>query len=204
MPKITKIVAQSSNPKRVNVFVDNKFLTGIDRFIWIERHLKVGDEISSQLCTDLKVQDDENKIYEKALKLLSYRPQSIKEMQQKLAQRFDMAAIKKIIVRLQQADLLDDRRFATSWIRERLQTRLRSMNHLTAELRGKGIDRDIIQEALESAQVLRHEAQTATALVRKLNRPDDNLKLSEKTKAYLARRGFPYKTIVEVDKQLKN
>jgi len=191
MTTITKIVSQSSNPNRVNIFVDDKFLTGIDKFTWISHNLKVGSEISPKLCEELKKQDISGKAYDKVLKLLSYRPQSIFEVRQKLKTNFDSETITQAIARLKKEGWLDDQKFAEHWVKERSQTRLRSINHLKAELIQKGIAGDIIREALSSPDLADQELETATRLVAKFR----HSKTPEKLRAYLARKGFSYSVI---------
>lgn len=191
MPLITKIVSQSSNPNRVNVFVDDKFLTGIDKFTWISHNLKVGSEISPKLCEELKKQDIQGKAYDKALKLLSFRPQSIFEIRQKLKNKFKSETISEAIARLKREGWLDDQKFAELWVKERSQTRLRSINHLKAELIQKGIAENIIREVLSQPELADQELETATKLVEKLK----NSKTTDQLKAYLSRKGFNYGVI---------
>jgi len=191
MPKITKIVSQSSNPDRVNIFVDDKFLTGIDKFTWISHNLKVGAEISQKLCEELKKQDISSKAYDKVLKLLSYRPQSIFEIRQKLKTKFTPETIAETIARLKKEGWLNDEEFAKHWVKERSQTRLRSIVHLKAELIQKGIAENIIRETLSAPDLADQELETAKKLVEKLK----GSKSPEKLSAYLARKGFSYGVI---------
>lgn len=191
MPTITKIVSQSSNPDRVNVFVDDKFLTGIDKFTWISHNLKVGADISPKLCEELKKQDISGKAYDKVLKLLSYRPQSVFEVRQKLKTKFTPETIAETIARLKKEGWLDDQKFAEHWVKERSQTRLRSIIHLKAELIQKGIAENIIREILSQPELADQELETAAKLVVKFK----HSKTPEKLRAYLARKGFRYGVI---------
>ena len=193
MPKITQIVGQANNPNRVNVFVDDKFLTGIDKFTWISHNLKVGADISPKLCTELKQQDIKGKAYDKVLKLLSFRPQSIFEVRQKLRTKFDSETIAQAIQRLKKEGWLDDQKFAEHWTNERSQTRLRSINHLKAELISKGIAENIIREVLSQPDLADQELATATKLVAKFQ----HSKTPDQLKAYLARKGFSYGVITK-------
>ncbi len=196
MAKITKIVSQSSNPDRVNIFVDDKFLTGIDKFTWISHNLKVGTDVSPKLCEELRKQDIRGKAYDKVLKLLSYRSQSIFEVRQKLKTRFEPETITQTITRLKKEGWLDDQKFAEHWVKERSQTRLRSIVHLKAELIQKGIAENIIRETLSSPDLIDHELETAIKLVVKFK----HSKTPEKLRAYLARKGFSYLVITKAIK----
>ncbi|MBN2585323.1 RecX family transcriptional regulator [Patescibacteria group bacterium] len=197
MPKLTKIVAQTVNANRVSLFADGKFLTGLDRFTWSQLNLKSGDELTPQLIARLKSEDTNSKCYDKALKLLSFRPQSSYELRQKLSKRFADDVIKLTLGRLVKTGLVDDEKFAFIWANERLLTRQRSVSHLIAELRQKGIERSIIQSVISKLD-RGTELDSAISLAQKSPR-----KSGEKLRAYLARRGFNYSVIREVERQLQ-
>jgi len=194
MAKITKIVTQTGNADRVNIFVDDKFLTGIDKFTWISHNLKVGTEVSPKLCEELKKQDIQGKAYDKVLKLLSYRPQSIFEIRQKLKTKFEPETIAETIARLKKEGWLNDQKFAEHWVKERSQARLRSITHLKAELIQKGIAENIIREILSAPDLANQELETAARLVAKFK----DSKTPEKLRAYLSRKGFRYSVISKV------
>ncbi|MFH0912142.1 MAG: RecX family transcriptional regulator [Patescibacteria group bacterium] len=191
MPTITKIVSQSANPNRVNIFVDDKFLTGIDKFTWISHNLKVGSDIPQKLCEELKKQDINGKAYDKVLKLLSFRPQSIFEVRQKLKTKFNPETIQQAVRRLKKEGWLDDQKFAEHWVKERSQTRARSITHLKAELIQKGIASNIIHEVLSSPDLTEQEFTTAQKLIEKFR----HSKTPDQLKAYLSRKGFSYSVI---------
>ncbi|MBU1092233.1 RecX family transcriptional regulator [Patescibacteria group bacterium] len=192
MPQITKIVGQATNPNRVNVFVNDKFFVGLDKFTWVQYNFKVGDEISTSIGEKLKQQAMDGKAYDKALKLLGMRPQSIREIYQKLRTKFEPEAIQQTVARLKREGWLDDQKFALAWVRERSQTRNRSITHLKSELIQKGIAQDIIQEVLSQPELADQELVTANKLVEKFQ----NSKTPDQLKAYLARKGFSYSIIV--------
>ena len=196
MPLITKIVSQSNNPQRVNIFIDGKFFVGLDKFTWVKNNLKIGDEISISVGEKLKQQAMDGKAYDKALKLLGMRPQSIREIYQKLKPRFEPEAIQQTVARLKHEGWLDDQKFAELWVRERSQTRYRSITHLKSELIQKGIAQDIIQEVLSQPELADQELATAKKLVEKFQES----KSHEKLVAYLVRKGFSYSVITKAIK----
>lgn len=197
MPKLTKIIVQSANAARVSLFADGKFLTGIDRFTWLQLNLRSGDELTPKLIERLKLADTNSKCYDKALKLLSFRPQSGYELRQKLSKRFTDDTIKPTLARLIKEGLVDDAKFAFLWASERLLTRHRSIQHLMAELRQKGIERSLIQSVIAKLDK-QTELGAALSLARRSSYPTP-----EKLRAYLARRGFSYAVIKEVERQLQ-
>jgi regulatory protein len=196
MPKLTKIVAQSTNANRVTLFADGKFLTGLDRFTWLQLNLRLGDELTPQLIEQLKIEDTNGKCYDKALKLLSLRPQSSYELKQKLAKKFSADAIRSTLARLIKEGLINDEKFAFIWVSERLLTRHRSIQHLASELRQKGIERSLIQATISK---LDRQTEVDSAFHLASRSPQ---KSPEKLRAYLARKGFSYSIIREVEKKL--
>lgn len=197
MPKITKITAQSARADRVSLFADGKFLIGLDRFTWLQLGLKAGDELTPKMVERLKNEDTTGKCYDKALKLLSFRPQSRYELRYKLSKRFNPKTIQQVLARLAKDGLVNDEKFASAWVNERLLTRHRSIQHLMAELRQKGIEHRTIQAVISGIDK-QIEIDAALGLAQRYaNKP------REKLQAYLARRGFGYPVIREVEKKLQ-
>ena len=203
MPKVTKITYQKKNSEKVNIFVDDKFFTGIDYITWVQYGLKIGDTLTDNQLNIIKDDSQIDKAYSKALKLLSMRPQSELEIKQKLSKYFDKEVIGKILEKLESNKLVDDYEFAKLWVKERSKTRLRSKRHLMSELKQKGINQNIIKDVLGTELINQNEIEAAkTLLAKKLRQEKTNI-VSQKIKAYLAGRGFDYKTIVLAEKELQ-
>lgn len=87
----------------------------------------------------------------KALRLLSYRPRSIREIKQRLAKtNADTHTINRVINNLIDQNMLNDQEFARWWVDQRVKFRPRGNYALTQELVQKGLDRDIIDSVLLS------------------------------------------------------
>src|SRR5512147_2530587 len=107
--KITALKIQKRNPRRVNVYLDGEFAFGLERVaaVW----LKIDQELSDEKITELQGEDEGEKAYQKALKLLSYRPRSEAEIRKKLAQRgLAESMIAEVLERLRRSGLVDDSR----------------------------------------------------------------------------------------------
>lgn len=204
MPKITKISPQKNSSYKINVFVDNKFATGIDDTTWIEYGFKIGDIITSTQIELLKKQNQFNKAYNSALKLLSYRPQSCLEIKQKLFKKYTNSIISSVIKKLKDCNLINDQEFANLWIKERSRTKLRSRRHLISELQKKGIDKENISRAINLIIVDDIEIESATKLLIKKLKQLNTTEVNEKAKIYLARKGFDYKIILAAQEKVKD
>lgn len=87
----------------------------------------------------------------RALRLLSYRPRSIREITQRLTKtNADTHTINRVINNLIDQNLLNDQEFAQWWVDQRVKFRPRGNYALTQELAQKGIDREIIDSVLLS------------------------------------------------------
>ena len=145
--KITALRIQKRNPNRVNIYLDGNFAFGLARIVaaW----LRVGQILSPEKIAELQSEDEREVAYQRALNSLQYRPRTQAEIRQNLAKaEFSEAVIAFVLERLQQNGLLNDRRFAESWIDNRSDLRPRSRYALAHELKQRGVAPEIIAASL--------------------------------------------------------
>ena len=198
--RITALTFQKRNPERVNVHLEGRFAFGLAA---IEAAtLRVGQFLSAPEVTELRERDTQERAYERALNLLSYRARSAAEISRRLRQAdFPPSAIKRALARLEKLGLIDDRAFARYWVENREEFRPRGQRMLRWELQRKGVADEIIDEVLAPLD----ETATASRLARK--RASRLLHLDEATfrrrlGAYLGRRGFAYSIISDVVREV--
>lgn len=193
--KITALIFQKRNPERVNVYLEGRFAFSLAA---IEAaRLRVGQVLSAQEIVELQRRDIEERAYERALNLLSYRPRSAAEIARRLRKAdFPPSAIEAALTRLERVGLVDDLTFARYWVENRETFRPRGHRMLRWELKQKGIADQIIDEVLASLD----ERASAYRLARKRAsrlRHLDEATFRRRLSTYLARRGFPYSIINE-------
>jgi regulatory protein len=201
MRKITAITAQKKNPNRVNISLDDEFAFGLSRIVaaW----LRTGQELSDEKIAALQTEDAREVALGKALRFLGYRPRSVQEVRENL-QKHEIPenVIEEVLKRLQETNLLNDQQFAQAWVENRSTFRPRSRRALAMELRQKGLDDEVVQDALEAnvdENALALEA--ARKHMRKVERlewPDFRRKLG----GFLGRRGFSYEVVAPVLRQV--
>ena len=128
-----------------------------------------------------------------ALKFLSYRNRSRAEVRRKLSQRYPSEVVEQVITRLLEQNYLDDAAFAIEWRRQRERRRPRGQSQLRKELLGLGVDREVIQDALEGIAETDNAYNAASAIVRRLTNAKAGSGYGvfrQKLWAYLQRRGF--------------
>lgn len=189
---ISALKIQKRNQQRVNVYLDGEFAFGLSRITAAWLH--VGQRLNNEKITQLKIQDKEEVTYQRALRLLSFRPRSSAEVRQRLKQLgFSDEPIEKALVRLMRSGLVDDARFAKEWAESRNEFRPRSRRALEYEMKQHGLGREEIDRALEGLD----ENSLALQAARKHARRLQGLPATEfyrKLYGFLSRRGFNYET----------
>ena len=96
--------------------------------------------------------DDFEKSYNRALRFLSFRPRSEKEIKDYLKLKTKNLELKtqneivnSIIKRLKEHKFLDDEEFARWWIEQRTKIKPRAWKVIQYELKQKGIEEETIQ-----------------------------------------------------------
>jgi len=189
---ITALKAQKRDKNRVSVYLDGEYAFGLTRIVaaW----LSVGQVLSAEKIAELRGQDSREKAHQQALRLLNYRDRSESEVRQRLGQKqVPEEIITEVVERLHRSGLIDDKRFAQTWIDNRAEFHPRSRRALAYELRGKGIDPQAIQDALDPFD----EDEAAYAAARKYAQKLKQMEwpvFRQKMIGFLARRGFAYET----------
>jgi regulatory protein len=124
-----------------------------------------------------------------AFRLLSYRPRSEAELRSRLSRRFAPEGVEAAIAQLKRMGLVDDAQFARFWRESREQHRPRSASIIRLELLRLGVEREVVQEALEGLDEEDSAYRAAARLVRRL-RGLDYRAFKKKVGGYLQRRGF--------------
>jgi regulatory protein len=190
---ITALKFQKRNKERVSVFLDGEYAFGLTA---VEAaRLQRGQVLSDSEISALKMQDEQNRAFNRALNFLSYRPRSRVEVERYLrGKAVDEETVADVLLRLEQARYVDDETFARFWVENREQFRPRSRRALRYELRQKGVSNAIIDRVLGSVD---DEAAAWRAIEGRLDRwanlPSDRFR--QKVMGYLSRRGFDYSTI---------
>ncbi len=150
--------------------------------------------------------DDEalHKARADALRLLRFRPRSVKEMAGRLKQKGHRGVIiARAIDELEGKGLLDDKAFAKLWIGDRISLKPAGKSLIVRELRAKGIEEKTIEAAFDGYKGIYDEAELAGPLARRKIlglKGLDPEKAKKKVFDFLSRKGFSYNTIWKVIK----
>lgn len=157
----------------------------------------VGQELSATEVSELLAKDAAARATNAAINLLASRPRSTRELEQRLRQKgYAPDAISAALSRLAELHYVDDADFARYWVANRQANRPRGRRLLEQELRHKGVERELIAEAIDDAEI--DEPAAALEAGRAKLRTYSNLEpevARRRLAAYLGRRGYTYDTI---------
>lgn len=151
---------------------------------------------------------DFDRLYTKALKYLSRRPRSEKELRDYLLKKkkwhseqfleIQQATIEKIVEKLKEQRFLNDEEFTQWWIEQRTRFKKKGWRAIVFELKNKGISEDIIKHQelkvkSDDRELERDERELARELIQQRIKRYQGLSKEElyrKLGGFLARRGF--------------
>lgn len=207
---ITAIERQKTHANRVNIFIDGTFALGIHENTFVKFGLRKGDSIDERTLKLLQTDENFNSAKEKALRLLSYRLRSEKELRLRLREKeFSSPVIDQTILHLQELKLIDDRAFAKALVHDLILKKSAGKTLLQRELGKKGVANEIIRETLalltSDDEELERASSTAAALLKRYRnsrKSIDPQKQKQRLTAFLMRRGFDYSIINKVTRKL--
>ena len=189
---IVSAVVRQPRRKRVDVFVDGQPALTIGLELAVERGIRPGVVLTHLQLRALGTEDARRGALEAALRLLSYRPRSEQELRRRLRQKgFWKTPVDEALARLRELGYVNDASFARFYTETQQTSRPRSRRLLTGELRRRGIEATIAEEA--TADVSDEEAAYAAAARRlRALRGLEYQRFRERLGSFLTRRGFSY------------
>lgn len=195
--KISKIEPQKRNKKRSSIYIDGKFAYGLSNEIVLKYDLNEGDDIDEAHIQDVLLEEEKQKIKQRAFKLLQYRVRSTQELTNRLLKiGFDEWLVHSVIEDLVAEKTLDDEKFAYAFVSDYTVLNPRGNRFIIRELQKKGIAKDIISKAVNKRD---EKILIRDYIERKLssfnrNKPKEKQKIVRR----LLTRGFSSAVIYEV------
>ncbi len=195
---VTAVVQQKRNPEKQNIFIDGTFAFALTMQDVRYFKLKEGAVIAQETYDFIQ----ENLIYIQAqdtvLHYLGYKMRTETELRRKLeTKEFAPDVIARVMEFLKKYGYCNDRKYAESYVKERLRLQPRSAYLLKMELKQKGISEQIAQEVLAESNL----DETADAVRWIVKKTKGNLQLDEKQKkklyGFLQRKGYHWDIIEE-------
>ena len=156
--------------------------------------LREGETVDAEELAHSLLLEQYPEALNRAVRLLAVRARSGFEIKKRLTDACYLEeTAEMVLAKLQTEGLLDDRAFAAQWARDRAARQI-GRERILYELRRKGIDEALAEQALSELDPLR-EDESAVQLAEKLVRRNRNLPAEEarrKTILAMQRRGYAY------------
>lgn len=165
--------------------------------------LKASVDIDDNTLDKLIDETEGDGCYEAALRFIELRPRSEIELKRRLLAKhaYSTAAVDRVLQRMKNSGLLDDRAFAEAWANDRIRFKPRSRYMIQRELLQKGVSPEDIAVATTNIDDSASAYQTGLKKARILH-SSDRLEFSRRLSAYLARRGYSSEVVRSVVNRL--
>lgn len=192
MRTITELKVQQKDKNRVNLYLDGRYFCALELETVVKNGLKIGTIIAEEKLSQMQIESEKQTAYTKALKLISVRYKTQREVEKYLYEKGYLAPVVYYVVsKLNEYHYIDDERFVQSYVASHKSTcgRLK----LKQQLMSKGVSESIIdayfQEEFEQNDIIVHLAQKY--MKSKPNTKENFAKLFR----YLMNKGFEYEEI---------
>jgi regulatory protein len=208
---VTALAVRGGQTDRVGVYLDGRLVFDLSSAVVDRAGLRAGDLLSGDRQRELHLQDAPYRARERALRFLSLRDRSQREVEIRLRQAgFDPQVISETVSWLAGVGYLNDRRFAAAYAAEKRRSGW-GPRRIRAELAKKGVERPIVEAALGDDYDGGHAGtaegeQALETLVRKrfasqfTTDPDA---AERRLSGFLARRGYDWDTIGRLARTLR-
>ena len=191
--KITSSKQQLKMRDRYSVYIGEVYSFSLSEAALVESKLHSGMELSKQEVDSYKKLSLDDKLYGRALRYVAMRQRTAWEVLFYLERKGADPSLSQIILnKLSIIELIDDEKFARSYVNDRQLLRPTSRRKIIMELKKKRIDSEIIERVLsaDSGEVSTDQAAVAEVITSKRRqiKYQDDTKLMQ----YLARQGFNY------------
>jgi regulatory protein len=187
--KISKIEPQKKNKKRSTIYINGDFAFGLSNEILLKFDFHEGDPIDENIIQNVLLEQEKQRIRERALRILAYRKRSVKELKTRLIKiGFDKDLVREIIEEFVSDGALNDDDFTEAFVADYTNLKPKGNIFISRELAKRGIS----QEAIQSALRMRDENQIVKDFLQKklshfnVKNPKDRQKILRR----LLSRGF--------------
>ena len=205
MPQISEIKPLYSAKGRNRIFLDDQLAITLSKKICVRLKLKEGQEMERAALLKLAWDEEIAEAANGALAYLARAEHSRAEVERRLEKKeYAPEIISEVLKMVCDYGYVDDQRFAQMRVRDGSTVRGKSRRALRYELREKGLESELIEEAIAQVDDA-DERNNALQLARKfMNRSGAFPSLERKAAAALSRRGYDWDIIREVLNQLKH
>ena len=190
---ITDILNCKNNKNRVNVYADGEFLCSLYIETVLKNSIKKGCFFSHDDLVQFMKEDEEKYALDRALKYISYRMRSAKEIKEKL-KKYNVSenCIDNVIKKMQELGYVNDRLYAETYFSELKQNFGKAV--IQQKMYAKGINKEIVHELLSGLDQYALAVLWAEKLFARYKN-EDKKNIKQKVFRALMARGFDFDEI---------
>lgn len=188
--KITKLEVQNNDKNRVNLYLDDRFYSGIPAELVYLEHLKTGMEIDESELEKIVFENEKSKALSRVTKYIGSSLKTQKQIRDYLKKKeYSPKTISYVIQKLLEYDYIDDEKYAKAYVLT--YGKKYGKLKLKSQLKQKGVCDEIIEETLEQNQIDSIDEVANKYLKNKLWSPEVKQKLIR----FLCSRGYEFEDI---------
>ncbi len=195
--KITSIKHTSGS--KYELMIDSKKHIIYDDVLLAFNIYKPG-EISKDIYEKIILENSFYEGYYKAIKFISFKMRSEKEVYQKLnTLEIDKKSIGRIIAKLREEGYIDNKKYARAFILDEVNLNLNGPKKIVMELKKKGISESTIQDELNKIDdnIFKENAQKYIDKKVKINKAGSLVRLQLKLRNELFNMGYPEESFMD-------
>ncbi len=196
--KVVNVKEQRRRTDRRTIFLADGRVFGLPGDIFLAHPIHPGDHLDEHQINDLLDQSDQQKLWDSALNLLSYRARSRGELKQRLIQKnWDKSEVEPILDRLENKGYLDDLEFSRAFCRDKIKLKYLGPRVVSSELFRLHITATIIQQIITEYYPAGREIELIRKLLDKKNisMAGSDKKQQKKIIDFLMRKGYNWTEI---------
>ena len=149
--KITSIKQQVKRAGRYSVFVDGEYSFSLSESALLDSKINSGQDLTPQQVSDFQQLSADDKIYNQTLRYIALRPRTKWEIEVYLNKKdASPTLLETTLNKLSNVGLIDDKKYAQSFVHDRRLLRPSSRRKIVNDLRKKHIPSVIIEEVVGS------------------------------------------------------
>lgn len=117
MGKITRLEVQARHKDRVNLYIDDVFVTGLTLDTAVKNGLKIGKDVDEKFVVDMIFDSEKQSAFNKTANYMKSSIKTVKQIKEYLKKKgYDEAVINAVVEKLKEYKYLDDSQYVTAFV----------------------------------------------------------------------------------------
>ena len=191
MGKITRLEVQARHKDRVNLYIDDVFVTGLTLDTAVKNGLKIGKDVDEKFVVDMIFDSEKQSAFNKTANYMKSSIKTVKQIKEYLNKKgYDEAVINAVVEKLKEYKYLDDSQYVTAFVNTNKSKY--GVHKLREKLKQKGVadaNLSVLDDYEEDVDALKKVAE------KYMSHKEKTLENYNKLYRFLAMRGYNFDDI---------